>query len=137
MLVQLCFLAWAWPQAQGREEGLGGREGASLGPLGLGGWAACCMCPVGTGGSEGSSGPTVSCATFWQAARHPARAPFLISLFHPHKPRKSCKVRRTLASVPCLRTEETLSRPSSPLRPSFLSTTQLVPISFQRLSVVF
>ena len=78
------------------------------------------MCPVGTGGSEGSSGPTVSCAIFWQAAQHPARAPFLISLFHPHKPRKSCKVRRTLASVPCLRTEQTLSWPSSPLRPFIL-----------------
>lgn len=38
--------------------------------------------------------PTGSCATFWQAVQHPAWAPFLISLFHPHKPRKSCKVRR-------------------------------------------
>lgn len=70
----LCFLAWAWLLARGRESGEEPR-----GPLGLG------------GGPTERSSPVLlhilaDCST--------ASAGRASSASHPHRPRKSCKVRR-------------------------------------------
>lgn len=89
----LLSLGWAWGQESRSERGRRVLPG-SLWALEAGGG---CLLRVfrGIRSQRGfQPRPTVSCATFWQAVRHSVRAPFLISLFHPHKPRKSCKVRR-------------------------------------------
>lgn len=119
VLVYLFLLALAWPLAQGQEEGLRQREGASPGPLDLRGWLWL---------------PDACVHQELEPVRIPARAPFLISLFHPLKPRKSCKVRKNtgICSMPQNRADIVLAFQSS-----FFLTTQMVPISFQRLSVVF
>lgn len=77
VLVYLFLLALAWPLAQGQEEGLRQREGASPGPLDLRGWlwlpdacvhqelepvripawAHCVLCHILAGCSASSAGP--------------------------------------------------------------------------------
>lgn len=73
------------------------REEEPRGPRGLGGspMEGCSPCPVPHSGR----------------LLHSQCGPGLISLPHPHRPRKSCKVRRNAGICSCLRTEPTLSWP--------------------------
>lgn len=132
----LLSLGWAWGQESRSKRGRRVLPG-SLWALEAGGG---CLLRVfhGIRSQRGfQPRPTVSCATFWQAVRHSVRAPFLISLFHPHKPRKSCKVRRNagICSRPQNRADIVPAAQFSAAL--ILSTTQMVPVSFQRLSVAF